>query len=74
VRCNHFGARRISVTMSRYVQTVSGNRQRAPADRRPQPEVSDRERDFWRRAVALERERLERMACGPFDWNRVALH
>jgi hypothetical protein len=60
--------------MSRYAQTVSGNRQRALADRQRHPEVSDRERDFWRRAVALERERLQRKACEPLDWDRVALH
>jgi len=60
--------------MSRYAQTASRNRQHALADRQPHPEVSDRERDFWRRAVALERERLQRKACEPLDWNLVALH
>lgn len=60
--------------MSKYAQTATGNRPCALADRQPHPEVSDRERDFWRRAVALERERLERKACELLDRDRVALH
>ena len=38
------------------------------------PQVSEREREFWRRAVAVERQRLETATCPREESAGRALH
>lgn len=59
--------------MNRSMQAVRRSQDSAPGQR-PLPQVSEREREFWRRAVWLERQRLEDGACMALAGDGLNLH
>lgn len=60
--------------MSSHSQGARDARRSPAADRRPLPQLSDRERRFWRHAVAVERQRLEFAVCAPPVQSGTNLH
>ncbi len=48
--------------------TVFGESRPAPQAESPMPSLSDAERDFWRRAVAIERARQKYGRPAPFPF------